>query len=60
MAAHAAKPDSANGLRKVLRAMMVHAVEIEMRKDDPTRDVKPIKVKSGGFHSWTEAEIAQF
>jgi site-specific recombinase XerD len=60
MAAHAAKPDSANGLRKVLRAMMAHAVEIEMRKDDPTRDVKPIKVKSGGYHSWSEAEIAQF
>jgi integrase len=60
MAARAAKPDSANGLRKVLRAMMAHAVEIEMRKDDPTRDVKPIKVKTDGFHSWTEAEIEQF
>jgi integrase len=60
MAARAAKPDSANGLRKVLRAMMAHAVEIEMRRDDPTRDVKPIKVKSDGFHSWSEAEIAQF
>lgn len=60
MAARAEKPDSANGLRKVLRAMMKHAVEIEMRKDDPTRDVKPIKVKTDGFHSWTEAEIEQF
>jgi integrase len=60
MAARAAKPDSANGLRKVLRAMMKHAVEIEMCKDDPTRDIKPIKVKSDGFHSWSEAEIEQF
>jgi integrase len=60
MAARATKPDSANGLRKVLRAMMAYAVEIEMRRDDPTRDVKPIKVKSDGFHSWTEDEIAQF
>ena len=27
---------------------------------NPTRDVKPIKVKSDGFHSWSEAEIPQF
>jgi integrase len=60
MAARADKPDSANGLRKVLRAMMQHAVEVAIRKDDPTRDVKPIKVKSEGFHSWTEAEIEKF
>jgi integrase len=60
MAKRADKPDSANGLRKVLRAMMHHAVEVGIRKDDPTRDVKPIKVKSDGFHSWTEDEIGQF
>jgi hypothetical protein len=34
----AAKPDSANGLRKALRAMMRHAVEVGLRADDPTRD----------------------
>jgi integrase len=39
---------------------MAHAVEVEFRKDDPTRDVKAIKVKSEGFHSWSEAEIEQF
>jgi integrase len=60
MAARADKPDSANGLRKVLRAMMQHAVEIGLRKDDPTRDVRAIHVKSDGFHSWTDAEIVQF
>ena len=60
MAARADKPDSANGLRRVLRAMMAHAVEAEFRKDDPTRDVKAIRVKSDGFHSWSEAEIEQF
>jgi site-specific recombinase XerD len=41
----AKKPDSANGLRKVLRAMMKHAVEIGLRDDDPTRDVKAIRVR---------------
>jgi site-specific recombinase XerD len=60
MAARADKPDSANGLRKVLRAMMVHAVEVGLRADDPTRDVKAIRIKSDGYHSWTDDEIAQF
>jgi hypothetical protein len=53
-------PDSANGLRKVLRALMKHGIEIGLRQDDPTRETKPIRVKSDGFHSWTEDEIAQF
>jgi integrase len=60
MAGRAEKPESANLLRKVLRAMMTHAVETGLRADDPTRDVKAIRVKSDGFHSWTDAEIAQF
>jgi integrase len=60
MAARADKPEAANSLRKVLRAMMKHAVDTGLRADDPTRDVKAIRVKSDGFHSWTEAEIQQF
>jgi integrase len=60
MAARADKPDSANGLRKALRAMMKHAVEIGLRADDPTRDVKAIRIKSDGYHSWNDDEIAQF
>jgi len=61
MAARAEKPDSANGLRKVLRAMMQHAIEIGLRADDPTQGVKNIRPKSKlGFHRWTESEIAQF
>jgi integrase len=60
MAARADKPESANGLRKAIRAMMQHAVEIGLRADDPTRDVKAIRVKSDGYHSWTDDEIAQF
>ncbi len=60
MAMRAEKPESANLLRKVLRAMMQHAVETGQRADDPTRDVKAIRVKSDGYHSWTDDEIAQF
>jgi len=40
--------------------MMKHAVEVGVRADDPTRDVRAIRVKSDGFHSWSDAEIAQF
>src|SRR5262249_23673673 len=60
MAARAQRPVAANNLRKVLRAMMRHAIEIGLRADDPTRDVRTIRVKSDGFHSWNDDEIAEF
>jgi integrase len=61
MAARATRPESANALRKALRALMQHAVEVKMRADDPTLGVKAIASKNKrGFHTWTEEEIAQF
>jgi integrase len=61
MAARAAKPDSANGLRKALRALMQHAIALRLRADDPTQDIKALKSKNRtGFHRWTDAEIEQF
>jgi integrase len=60
MAALSDRPQAANQLRKMLRALMQHAVDIDMRPDDPTRDTKPIKIRSGGHHPWTEQEIEQF
>jgi integrase len=61
MEARADRPDSANGLRKVLRAMMQHAVKQNWRKDDPTQGVAKIRPKSKtGFHRWVDAEIARF
>jgi integrase len=60
IATWAERPGAANNLRKVLRAMMRHAVEIGLRTDDPTRDLRAIRVKSDGFHSWNDDEIAQF
>src|SRR5262249_34678401 len=52
--------DNLRALHKVLRAMMQHALETGLRSDDPTRDVKVIRVKTDGYHSWTESEIEQF
>jgi integrase len=60
MAHLAGKPGAANGLRKALRAMMRHAVDIGLRSDDPTRDVRAIRTRSEGHHSWTDDEIAHF
>jgi integrase len=61
MAAKAETPDAANLLRKVMRALMKHAVALKWRADDPTQAVKALKPKSKlGFHRWTDAEIAQF
>jgi integrase len=54
------EPQGANGLLKILRVMMKHAVDIGLRQENPARDVPNIRVKSDGFHSWTEDEIAQF
>ena len=56
----AGKPHAANTLRRTLRNLMRHAIDIGLRADDPTRDVKAIRIKSTGHHSWTDAEIAQF
>jgi len=60
MAARASTPESANALRKSLRKLMQHAVSAGIRADDPTRDVKAIRVVTSGHHSWTEDEIEQF
>ena len=61
LAARAHAPGTANALRRSLRALMQHAVEIGMRADDPTRDVRKIPTAKGdGYHSWTEGEIEQF
>src|SRR6516165_12294722 len=61
LAARGATPATANALRRSLRALMQHAVEIGMRADDPTRDVRKLPTAKGdGYHSWTEGEIEQF
>jgi integrase len=60
MGVHADRPNVANRLRAALRALMRHAVETGLRADDPTRDVKAIRARSDGHHSWTDDEIARF
>jgi integrase len=57
---HKDRPQAANQLRTVLRCLMQHAIDIGLRSDDPTRDVRKLKTKSEGHHSWTEDDIGKF
>jgi integrase len=52
-------PSAANNLLKRLRQLFDYAIVLGMRTDNPAKPVKSIRT-TGGFHEWTEAEIAQF
>jgi integrase len=55
------KPGAARNWTKTLRGLAEFAMAEGFRNDDPTRDVKlPKQKNTGGFHSWTEEEIAQY
>jgi integrase len=56
----ASTPAAANNLLDRLKGLMAFAVDIGMRKDNPTAGLRGFKLKSDGFHTWTEAEIAAF
>lgn len=45
---------------KALRGLMKFAAAIGLRPDDPTADIKPLKVRGGSIHTWSEDEIAIF
>lgn len=53
-------PAAANHWLRLVKALVAFAVEEKWRKDDPTVGIKRIKNRTDGFHTWTEAEIAQF
>lgn len=54
------KATAANKRVKVIRAVFVWAMEERGSASNPARDVKLIKLRSDGYHSWTPAEVAQF
>ena len=51
---------AANMLRKRLSALMKFAIRIGMASTNPVTATRLYKVEGGGFHTWTEDEIAQF
>src|SRR5262249_56344076 len=56
----AATPFAQHNLLKTLRAMFEWAVGEGRIPDNPTLGVKRIKVKTPGYKSWSEPEIARF
>lgn len=53
-------PHAANDLRKMLNQLMKHARLLGLRRDNPVEVIDPIKTTSGGYHCWSEDEIAQY
>jgi hypothetical protein len=60
MGAKANTSEAANSLLKVLRILLAHAVDIGMLDSNPAIGVKRYPVRSEGFHTWSETEVAQF
>lgn len=56
----AMKPFAARNWLKTLRGLMRFAIAEGLRRDDPTADFKPMRVRAGGRHTWTEEEIARY
>ena len=54
----ATRPGMANLTRAVLSKIMAYAIETGMRADNPFAGLKPYRL--GTYHTWTDAEIAQF
>lgn len=53
-------PAAANNLLDRLKGLMGFAVDVGMRRDDPTLRLRGFKTEGEGFHTWTEDEIARF
>jgi integrase len=58
--AKADTPEAANNLLKVLRVLLGYAVSLDMIPSNPAAGVKRYRSRGEGFHTWTEAEVAQF
>jgi integrase len=54
------RPEAANAFVKSMRALLGYAVETQVIPSNPARDVRLIRSKSDGFHTWTVDEIRQF
>lgn len=54
------KPTKAKDFLKAMRGLLDHAVAIQQINDSPADGVKGPKIKSKGFHSWTEENIEQY
>ena len=58
--ARAATPAAVNNLLKVLRVLYRFGVERNIVPSNPAAAVRPLRHRTDGFHTWTEAEIQTF
>lgn len=58
--AKATTPSAARNFLNTLRALMRHCIREGMRPDDPTQGVTRPPIKTEGYRTWTEADIAAF
>jgi hypothetical protein len=55
------KPAAQRNFMKAMRGLIDHCLSLDMIKFDPLVGIKLAKMKkTGGFHTWTEEEIAQY
>jgi integrase len=54
------RPAASNNWLKAIKILMRHAVEMGIRRDDPTAGLRKMRTGSTGFRTWTEAEIERF
>jgi integrase len=54
------RPHAARSWRATLRSLCQFGVKRRYLRTDPTANIKLASVKSDGFHTWTDDEIAQF
>lgn len=53
-------PAAAAALRKQLRRLFEFAVKLRIRPDNPVELTSSVKVRTKGFHAWTEEEISAY
>lgn len=58
--AMADRPSAANNLLDRLKTLMRLALDLGLRRDDPTLRMRGFKTRGEGYHTWTEDEIASF
>lgn len=56
----AVHPFAAVNLRKQLKRLFKYAVKVKMLTVNPADLTEPVGARSQGFHTWSEAEIAQY
>jgi integrase len=54
------KPGRARNLFTVITLLVRQAIEDGLRTDDPILGIKRPRLRKGGWHTWDEAEIAQY